>query len=276
MFHTLGATKNNIGIGEDEPELRIEGEREVVQDCDLIIAATETEKKELIRHYGASPDNITVIPCGVNMEIFQPLDKDHARQQLGLDHKNLILYVGRVEPLKGLRQMLKALPLIASQKPLRLMIVGGDEHNKDELATLKDMSRELHIEDRIAFVGSVPQEKLPLFYSAADLCIIPSYYESFGMVALESLACGTPIVTTDVGGMKGVASYDEIGYLLKDNSPNQLATGISRILSQNGETAQHIKSRRAAIAQFAWPNIADKILQAYHRQLQEHLVTANL
>lgn len=276
MFHTLGATKNNIGIGEDEPELRIESEREVVKDCDRIIAATETEKKELIQHYGAYPDKIDVIPCGVNMELFRPLDKGHARQQLGLDHENLILFVGRVEPLKGLRQMLKALPLIASKEPLRLMIVGGDEHNKDELTTLQHLSRELNIEDRVTFVGSVSQEKLPLFYSAADVCVIPSYYESFGMVALESLACGTPIVTTDVGGMRDVVRHGEIGYLLPDNSPQQLAARTSESLSQNGAKGQHINVRREAIAEFAWPHIADRILQEYHSLLQEHRVTANL
>jgi len=276
MFHTLGATKNNIGIGEDEPELRIEGERQVVQDCDLIIASTETEKRELIQHYGASPDKIGIIPCGVNMELFRPLGKDYARQQLGLDHESLVLFVGRVEPLKGLRQMLKALPLIASQNPPRLMIVGGDEHNKDEMAILQQLSGELNIEDRVTFVGSVSQDKLPLFYSAADICVIPSYYESFGMVALESLACGTPIVSTDVGGMRDVVRHAEIGYLIPDNSPQQLASRTSESLSRNGEGRQHFKVRREAVAKFAWPHIADRVLQEYRNLLQERLITPNL
>ncbi|MBM3150446.1 MAG: glycosyltransferase family 1 protein, partial [Chloroflexi bacterium] len=174
MFHTLAITKNNIGIGEDEPELRIESERQVIQDCDCIIAATETEKKELIKHYDANPDKIDIIPCGVNVELFRPIDKKYARQQLGLDHESMVLFVGRVEPLKGLRQMLKALPLIASRKPFRLMIVGGDENSRDEMVILQQLSVELNIQDRVTFGGSVTQEKLPLFYSAADVCIIPS------------------------------------------------------------------------------------------------------
>ena len=275
MFHTLGATKNSIGIGEDESELRIESEREVVKDCDRIIAATEREGHELLQHYEASPDKITVIPCGVNLELFRPMDKEGARQQLGLDHENLVLFVGRVEPLKGLRQMLKALPLMRPEEKPRLMIVGGDEHNKDELAILQSMSTELHIEDRVTFVGSVDQETLPLFYSAADVCVIPSYYESFGMVALESLACGTPIVTTDVGGMKDVVYDGKIGYLLKDNSPHKLATKISELLSQNGGRTQHIEARRDAVAEFAWPNITDRVLREYNKVLQERLAVAN-
>jgi D-inositol-3-phosphate glycosyltransferase len=106
MFHTLGAVKNSIGIGEDEPELRIESEREVVGGCDCIIASTAREREELIKYYGASPDKITIIPCGVNLDLFKPIDKGIARKELGLDHQKVILFVGRIEPLKGLEQLL--------------------------------------------------------------------------------------------------------------------------------------------------------------------------
>jgi len=120
MFHTLGAAKNSTGVGEDEPELRIESEREVVNNCERIIAATDREKEELIEHYGASPQKIAIIPCGVNLDLFKPIDKEIARKELSLDHQKVILFVGRIEPLKGLGQMFSALTHITGKEAPRL------------------------------------------------------------------------------------------------------------------------------------------------------------
>lgn len=276
MFHTLGAAKNSIGIGEDEPELRIESEREVVNNCERIIAATDREREELIEHYGASPQKIAIIPCGVNLGLFKPVDKETARKELSLDHEKVILLVGRIEPLKGLGQMFRALTHITGKEAPRLMIVGGDEHSQGEVQALQGMARELHIEDQVTFVGSVPQERLPLFYSAADVCVMPSYYESFGMVALESLACGTPIVATDVGGMRHIVRRAEAGRIVRDNSPHHLASSISELLSQREEQEQHVEMRRAMMAEFSWPNIADMMLQEYDRILKDYPASDNL
>ncbi len=204
MFHTLGAVKNAIGIGEDEPELRIETERDVARSCHHTIATTEKEKEELILHYGASPARISVIPCGVNLELFQPVDKEMAKQELGFGDDKIILFVGRIEPLKGIDQLLRAMTYLQNSQGLRLVIIGGDEHSQYEMERLQKLSRALHIEGSVTFPGLIKHEKLPYFYSAADVCVIPSYYESFGLVALESMACGTPVVATNVGGIKGV------------------------------------------------------------------------
>ncbi len=266
MFHTLGAVKNSIGIGEDETELRIESEREVVADCDLIIASTEKEKAELIRHYSASPEKITVIPCGVNLDLFQPIDREIARKELSLNHQKVILFVGRIEPLKGLSQLLRALTHLNGKEAPLLLIVGGDEYSQGQVQALQKMADELRIDDRITFAGSVSQEKLPLFYSAADVCVIPSYHESFGMVALESLACGTPIVATDVGGMRQIIHHGEMGRIVSDNSPHKLAGEISRLLF-NGDQVQDARMRREAMAEFSWATIADRILHEYNRLL---------
>jgi D-inositol-3-phosphate glycosyltransferase len=269
MFHTLGAVKNSIGIGEDEPELRIESEREVIGGCDCIIASTAREREELIKYYGASPDKISIIPCGVNLDLFKPIDKGIARKELGLDHQKVILFVGRIEPLKGLEQLLGALNYIEGEEPPVLMIVGGDEHSQGQVQVLQRMAKDLHIEDRVTFVGSVAQEKLPLFYSAADICAIPSYYESFGMVALESLACGTPIVATNVGGMRSIIRHGEIGRIAKDNSPHNLASEISGLLCQREDKDQHVKTRRDRMTEFSWATIADRILHEYNRLLDD-------
>ncbi len=267
MFHTLGAVKNSIGIGEYEPDLRIESEREVVCNCDRIIASTAKEREDLVKHYGASPDKIAIIPCGVNLDLFKPIDKEIARKELGLNHQKVILFVGRIEPLKGLEQLLGALTHIEGEKPPLLMIVGGDEHSQGQVQMLQQRAKDLHIEDRVAFVGSVAQEKLPLFYSAADICAIPSYYESFGMVALESLACGTPIVATNVGGMRSIIRHGEIGRVAKDNSPHNLASEISELLCRREDKDQIVRTRRDKMTEFSWATIADRILHEYNRLL---------
>jgi D-inositol-3-phosphate glycosyltransferase len=269
MFHTLGAVKNSIGIGEDEPELRIESEREVVDSCDRIIASTAKEREDLIKHYSASPDKIAIIPCGVNLDLFKPMDKEIARKELGLDHQKVILFVGRIEPLKGLEQLLRALNHIKGEKPPLLMIVGGAEHSQGRVHMLQRMAKELQIENQVNFFGSVAQDKLPLFYSAADICAIPSYYESFGMVALESLACGTPIVATDVGCMRYLVRHGIMERIVEDNSPYNLASEISALLCQREDKARYIKTRRDKMAEFSWATIADRILHEYNRLLHD-------
>src|SRR4030042_1012047 len=179
MFHTLGAVKNSIGIGEYEPELRIESEREVINSCDRIIASTTRETEYLVKHYGASPDKITVIPCGVNLDLFQPIDKETARRELGLDHQKVILFVGRMDPLKGLEQLLTALSFMDGEKPPLLMIVGGDAYSQEQMQTFQHLAKAGNTQERVKFVGSIAQSRRPLYYSAADVCAIPSYYESF-------------------------------------------------------------------------------------------------
>jgi D-inositol-3-phosphate glycosyltransferase len=129
------------------------------------------------------------------------------------------------------------------------------------------MAKELNIEDRVTFVGSVAQSRLPLFYSASDVCAIPSYYESFGMVALESLACGTPIVATNVGGIKTIIRNNELGRIVSDNSPHNLAGEISELFRQSEDEAENTKTRRDTIGTFAWANIADRVLNEYNRLL---------
>jgi len=264
MFHTLGAIKNEVGIGENEPELRIESEKEVVSSCQRIIASTAGEAEGLVQFYGTSPDKISVIPCGVNLKLFRPVDRETARRELGLDHQKVILFVGRMDPLKGLEQLLTAMTYLDGQKPPILMVVGGDADSQGQ--ALQKMAVELGIERRVKFFGSVPQSRLPLFYSAADVCAIPSYYESFGMVALESLACGTPILATNVGDMKNIVRSDEMGSIVADNSPLSLASEISGLIYAP-EDGKLFEARRETIAGFSWSAIADKMLSEYYTLL---------
>ncbi|MDD5039092.1 MAG: glycosyltransferase, partial [Dehalococcoidales bacterium] len=245
MFHTLGAAKNAIGIGEDEPELRLQTEKELVRDCHCVTAATETEKQQLISYYGASPEKISVSPCGVNLDLFQPVDKETARQELGFNGNSIVLFVGRIEPLKGIDKLLMAMTYLEKRQRAELVIIGGDEDSQQEVERLQRLSRKLQIQDSVVFVGKVNQQELPRYYSAADVCVIPSYYESFGLVALESLACGTPIVATRVGGIDKIISQDGAGFVVSNNEPWRLADKIGVLLLKPRDGIEAARSIRA-------------------------------
>ena len=270
MFHTLGAVKNTLTVGEEEPELRLETERELAQDCSYIIAATPQEKIALIRYYDAKPERMSVIPCGVNLELFQPVDKVVARQQLGLNGEKLVLFVGRIEPLKGIDQLLRAIPLLPDTQKLRLIIIGGDEYSRYEIERLKELARTLGIENMVTFPGLVKQEQLPWFYSAADVCVSPSHYESFGLVPLESLACGTPVVATDVGAAGSVIRNETAGYVVADNSPELLAEKIALILARPRVDTASIQSIRSSVSRFSWDKTAKTLLKVCRRALARY------
>lgn len=259
MYHTLGLVKNAIGIGEKEPELRITAEKDTINDCRRIIVATEQEKQDLVHYYATNPENVGVVPCGVNMELFKPVDKTLARRTLGLTADKVLLFVGRIDPLKGIDKLIKTIPLLKNQSNIKLVVVGGDENSRGELEELKRLAADLGIQSAVEFRGLVKQEQLPLFYSAADVCVAPSYYESFGLVPLEALACGTPVVVTDVGDLKHIIKPGETGYIVADNSPENLAAGINVILDKITADYESKLSIRASVGQWTWENIADKV-----------------
>lgn len=275
MFHTLGAVKNSLGIGEEEPELRLETERELIRDCHRVIASTEREKEALLHYYGASPEKIGVVPCGVNRELFQPIDQRLARQELGWRDDRIILFVGRIDPLKGIDRLLEAVACLPDTRGLRLMIVGGDGQSESEIERLHQLARALGIQDLVTFLGLIKHERMPYFYSAADVCVVPSYYESFGLVALESLACGTPVVTTDVGDLRKIIRPGETGYVVASASPTELADKMALILSRPVRDTTSIQSIRASVAHFSWSNIARAIAEECHRVLAGHLATVS-
>ena len=274
MFHTLGAAKNNIGVGEAETELRLAAEAELARNCRRIITAVEREKQDLIRHYQAAAEDIGVVPCGVSLKLFQVVDRRRARRQLDLNGDRIVLFVGRIEPLKGIDRLLEAMPLLRNRSAVRLLVIGGDEHSRLELRRLKQLSRRLGIEEKVSFLGSVPQTRLPFFYSAADVCVVPSYYETFGLVALESLACGTPVVTADVGAAGSVIRSGETGYIVAENTPYRLAEKINLLFSQYGVTRYGAAAIRDSVLRFSWTNIAESIIKEYRAVLNTHKVVA--
>jgi D-inositol-3-phosphate glycosyltransferase len=255
MFHTLGAIKNAIGIGEDEPDLRIEEERQVAQTCHRIIAATENEKIALFRFYDVPPEKVSVIPCGVNFSVFKPMDKAVARQNLGLKEGKIILFVGRIERLKGIDRIINALPFLGDIKP-QVIVVGEDGNRPGEVQKLKALAENLGVGQFITFRGVVDHEQLPLYYNAADVCAFPSFYESFGLVPLESLACGTPVVATEVGDLKHIILDGQTGYVIPNGQAPLLAEKLGLILRSKSPEMRDPNGIRDSISRYDWSNIA--------------------
>ena len=270
MFHTLGSVKNAVGIGEGEAKVRIETEKDLANKCHRIIAATTKERDDLVHYYGASPDTISVIPCGVNLGLFQPMDRPLARQRLNLDGEKVILFVGRIDPLKGIENLLVAVSNLSRRHRLKLIVAGGGDKTQSEVERLKGLSRQLQINDQVAFLGSMSQEYLPQLYNAADVCVVPSYYESFGLVALESLACGTPVVSTRVGGIESLIRQGETGYIVAGNAPQTLTEAIGKLLSEQNNGIRSGGYIRGSVAGFNWANIAGAMLNQYEETLRTY------
>jgi D-inositol-3-phosphate glycosyltransferase len=273
MFHTLGALKNAIRIGEDESDLRIEAEGRLANESDLIIAATEKEKLSLKKLYDVPAHKISVIPCGVNLNLFKPMDKLTSRKALGLGEGKIILFVGRIERLKGIDTIIRALPYLGKIKP-KLIIVGEDGNRKGEMDNLKILAESLGVADSVNFSGLIDYHQLPLFYNSADVCVLPSYYESFGLVTLESLACGTPVIASDVGNLRNIILQGETGYILSENTPLQLAEKLDLILSGNIVSFNDSNNIRNSVEKFDWQLIAGRMEQEIDNLLHHHSIQA--
>jgi D-inositol-3-phosphate glycosyltransferase len=183
--------------------------------------------------------------------------------------------VGRIDPLKGLDKLIRALPYLRHIQGLKLMVIGGGEHSQHEIERLHKLACNLNIQEAVIFLDLVRHEQLPYFYSAADVCVIPSYYESFGLVALESLACGTPVVATDVGNLESIIRQGETGYVIKDNSPHRLANKIILLLSRPNTDIKSARSIRASVSKFSWSDIAEAIIRDFQVVLANYCSSAS-
>jgi D-inositol-3-phosphate glycosyltransferase len=265
MFHTLGIIKNSVGSGENEPQLRIESEKSLVNQCDRIVASTEHEKEFLLNEYDIDPEKVTVVPCGVNLERFKPKDKTEAQRKIGLKEiERVVLFVGRIERIKAIDRLIVAVSLVKNVPDIKLLVVGGDRNSHDEVRRLKAWASGLGIEKIVHFRDSVPQSKLSDYYSAADVLVLPSYAESFGMVALEALACGTPVIANNVGDLKNIIRQGETGYVVENNMPGILAEKISLVLTQNTGSVDAI---RASVSGYDWDIISEQIIRQCENEL---------
>lgn len=275
MFHTLGHMKNQIAQSNAEraPQARIDGEMHVINHvADRIIAPTPAEVEQLTWLYGARKDSITVIPPGVDLERFQPIDKKTAKKTVGIPcgNKN-ILFAGRIEPLKGIDTMLRAMALIQERFPEAventcMAIVGGDpwaDDLDDEMARLQQLRADLGIHDLVTFLGAKDQDILPNYYAAAEMVVMPSHYESFGMVALEAMAMGTPVIASEVGGLAHLVQDGVNGFHVPSRDPEALAAKIYEMLTSDECRQQLGRQARETAHKYAWPRIVDRMMRVY-------------
>ena len=268
-FHTLGKVKNQALGTEEEPEIRIKSEKQIVGTADCIIASTQEEKNNLVHLYGSKPDKIKVIPAGVDLDSFHPLDKEQARRDLYLkDYRRVLLFAGRLQPFKGLDLLLHAMTHLPNHGFTRLLVVGGNAGKVDELAKMNVLVSELGIGNMVGFMGAVEHEKMPTFYNAADICVIPSYHESFGLVAVESLASGTPVVASRVGGLATIVKDGETGYLFDERSPETLATYLCLLMSENEIRESMAKAARPSVMKYNWSATAHRLFIVYQKLLR--------
>ncbi|MCH8186869.1 MAG: glycosyltransferase [Chloroflexi bacterium] len=270
-FHTLAKTKMRARAGEKETDLRIRVEERVARGADGVIVSTEQEKQDLISLYRTPGGKVRVIPAGVDLEMFKPIDRNAARNDLGIDGKKVILYVGRIEPIKGLGNLLEAVALLEDQDDTVLLIVGGKPGDDSELEHLKAQARELGIGDRVVFTGAVPQCRLPSYYSAADVFVLPSYTESFGLAALEAMACGTPVVASRVGGLSTFIRNGETGYLIPWRCPEPFAQRLDMLLANPPLRDTLGAAARAKALEMSWRGVADHMLDHYSFLMGETL-----
>jgi D-inositol-3-phosphate glycosyltransferase len=274
MFHTLGEMKNRVARNDEEREgkYRLEGERRVLARADRVIAATPAEEAQLEWLYKADMSKIVVIPPGVDICHFYPIPVDEARQFIGLaPDARMILFVGRIEPLKGLDTLIKGVACLRVKdlaEPVHLAVIGGDpdaapEEMSAEMVRIQKMCDELTVGKMVAFLGKRSQDTLPYYYSAAEVVVMPSHYESFGMVALEAMACGTPVIASQVGGLAFLIQDGMTGYHVPDGDDDALCEKLTALL---GDTAlrRTLGKNAAEYAQnYAWDKIAGRIVGLY-------------
>jgi len=281
MFHTLGLVKREV-LDEDidgESDVRVAIEREAVRESAAVVAASTIELAELRQLYRADPSRVAVIPCGVDPEVFKPVRQADAREALGRDQcERLVLFVGRIEQIKGIDVLLRALGLLFQRHPdLRsdvcLLVVGGaldpgdDAPETEKILELRRLVHEHRMEANVAFVGSRDQEQLALYYAAADVCAVPSLTESFGLVALEAMACGTPVVGTRVGGLQTLIEDGESGLLVPAGDDTALAEAIHAVLTDHRLRTHLSHGARERAERFTWSRVGQRMTELYDKVL---------
>lgn len=266
-FHTLGLMKNLVARsdGERESNERIETELKLVKEADLIVATSETDCKYIQYLYEGDPEKIVVLTPGVNLDLFKPMNKIQAKNAIGasLDEK-MIVFVGRIEPLKGIDVLLYAMKILRGIHPdlnVCVWIVGGDiSHDAEEwppeLKKLSEIREILGIHTSVKFVGRKEPEELPKYYNAADLMVMPSHYESFGITAVEAMACGVPVITTDVTGVSRLIDKKHSILITSANNPIGLAQRIGALLCDKKEYEKVSKSISENVRDLSWDNAA--------------------
>jgi len=261
-FHTLARVKADAG--DAEPEARERAEVEVIGCCDAICASNPVEADQLTSFYGAAPERIELVPPGVDHAFFSPGERSGARAALGLDDLPTALFVGRIQPLKRLPIAVRALAA-ASDERSRLVVVGGPSGTDGaaELEKVHLLVDELGLHDRVEFVEPQPHHLLSTYYRAADVVVVPSRSESFGLVALEAAACGIPVVASSVGGLRTLVDDGRTGFLVESRDPEEFAARLDQLFADPQLAAEMGAAAAEGAARYAWSTTAGRLRRLY-------------
>jgi len=276
-FHTLARLKNVVaGDAGQESPIRVQIENRLLEVVDNIIASNPDERAEMVWRMGADNARICVIPPGIDLDRFHPHNAVAARERLGLPDNPLVLFVGRIDLMKGIETLLDGFCHLRFQPwddlPPKLVFVGGTIDRQDGEITLGDdlqsvatRAEQLGIREDIIFRGSEPQEILPDYYAAATVCAVPSRYESFGLVAVEAMACGLPVVASRAGGLKFTVEEEVSGLLVPVGDAHALANALDRVIRDRDLRASLQVGARQAAIRFSWQTIGPAMLNLYER-----------
>ncbi len=280
-FHTLDRVKAEAGPEEveaDMPHRRAEAEAAIIACSDAVLASCSVEADQIVSLYGADPERVRIVPLGVDHAYFAPGDRAQARRSLGLPASGpLLLFVGRIQPLKGADVALRVLSELDRRTPKMrptLVVVGGPsgprgEESYDELVRLID---ELGLAGRVRLVDPQPHEVISTYYRAADVCLVPSRSESFGLVALEAAACGTPVVASAVGGLTTLVDDGATGFLVEGRDPAAFAAATAEILDDPALAASMARRCAARALGYSWREAADRLTALHDELAAGHLV----
>jgi D-inositol-3-phosphate glycosyltransferase len=274
MFHTLGEMKNRVARADEEREMpeRIAAERRLLDIADRVVVSTLAEQTQLRFLYKANSRKLVIIPPGVDLSHFYPMAADEAKLFVGLKRDDrMVLFVGRIEPLKGVETLIRAMAGLKFQQvaqPVHLAIIGGDpsaspEEMTAEMSRLQQLCDDLALEQTVLFLGKRRQDTLQYYYSAAQVVVMPSHYESFGMVALEAMACGTPVIASEVGGLGFLVQDGETGFTVPDDDPDLLCDRLSLLLGDGALRAKMGKRAAEHARDYSWDIIARRVLDVY-------------
>jgi len=277
-MHTMAKVKNlTLATGDDpEPVARAIGEAQVVAAADRLVANTAEEGRQLVQLYDAEPEQVAVVPPGVDLDLFSPGPRTAARRSLGIrDDAYLLLFVGRIQPLKAPDVLLRAAARLVARQPalrerLMVAVVGGPSGTGlARPEALQSLAAELGIADLVRFVPPVPQDELPAWYRAADVTVVPSYSESFGLVAIESQACGTPVVAASVGGLRTAVADGASGILVDGHDPTAYADVLADLARDPARRAALSRGALLHAGRFGWAATAAGMLEVYSDSLLE-------
>ena len=262
-FHTLARVKADAGVG-DDPAQRALTEQGIIACADLMLASTADERVQLASLYDAEPDRIEIVPPGVDHSVFEPGDAAGARRRLGLAGRRVLLFVGRIQPLKGVDLAVRTLAAL-DDPAVTLLVVGGPSgpDGATELERVRALAWDLGVSEHVRFVPPQPHAALADYYRAADVCLVPSRSESFGLVALEAAATGTPVVAASVGGLRSLVDHLETGFLVEGRAATDFAAPVALLLGDNALAEEMGMTAAARSRRYSWSITAARLRRLY-------------